>query len=112
MKAECTIIGNEMPGEDFVINWYRMGGVVLNAASVWADIARGNYEQRQMQLERNGANLSGEQLNDLRAECRQLELDLKRKQAASEEATTLRDKPYQIAKKSIMMLAALKERVS
>lgn len=101
-----------MPGEEFVINWFRMGGVVLNAASVWADIARTNYEQKQMQLERNGANLSSEELNDLRADCRQLELDLQRKQDASKEASTLRDNPNLLAKKSIMMLAALRMKVS
>jgi len=111
VRPDCVIEGDEMPGEEFVINWYRMGGVVLNAASVWADIARTNYEQKQMQLERNGANLSSEELNDLRADCRQLELDLKRKQDASEEASTLRDDPQLLAKKSIMMLAALRTKM-
>ena len=110
VRPDFVVEGNEMPGEDF--NWFRMGGVVLNAASVWAKIARANYEQKQMQLERNGANLSTEELNDLRVECRQLELDLMRKQDACEEAATLRDDSTQLARKSIMMLAALMKKVS
>ena len=89
-----------------------MGGVVLNAADVWATIAHRNYEAKLLEIQANVANNASEaDLSELQTQARQLEVDLKRKENAKVEATELRDNPHQLAQRTIMMLAALQEKV-
>ena len=89
-----------------------MGGVVLNAADVWATIAHRNYEAKLLEIQANAANNASEaDLSELQTQARQLEVDLKRKENAKVEATELRDNPHQLAQRTIMMLAALQEKV-
>lgn len=108
-----TIHSQELPGQEFVINWFRMGGVVLNAADVWATIALRNYEAKLLEIQANFANNSSEaDLADLRTQARQLEVDLKRKENAKIEAIELRNNSHQLAQRTVMMLTALQDKVS
>ena len=107
-----NLLSQGLPGQEFVINWFRMGGVVLNAADVWATIAHRNYEAKLLEIQANVANNASEaDLSELQTQARQLEVDLKRKENAKVEATELRDNPHQLAQRTIMMLAALQEKV-
>jgi len=108
VDPQCYVSSDSRKGEEFVINWYRMGGVVLNAATVWQDIASKNLRGKQRSLERNSANLTEDQVQELKHECKQLREDLDRKLAAIADARQLRSDPHQLARKSIMMLESLR----
>jgi len=108
VDPQCCVEGETSKGEEFVINWYRMGGVVLNAATVWQNIASKSLQAKQRTLERNRANFSEDALQELRHECKQLQEDLDRKAAAIADARQLRSDPHLLARKSIMMLESLR----
>lgn len=97
--------GAAVSGDDFSINWYRMGGVILNAATVWETIARTNAETIRIEL----THAKGPDVSALQTKYVHQEYDLRRKEDARIEAEQLRKDSFLLAKKSIMMLESLKQ---
>ena len=88
--------GAAFSGDDFSINWYRMGGVILNAATVWETIARTNAETIRIEL----THAKGPDVSALQTKYVHQEYDLRRKEDARIEAEQLRKDSFLLAKKS------------
>ena len=108
VDPQCCIKQTVCSGEEYVISWYRMGEVILNAATVWQDIASKNLQRKLAHLDGRRADLTEGQVRELSSECKQLQSDVDRKLQAISDAKQLSLDPHQLARKSVMMLEKLR----